>query len=75
MRKAAADRVSKPLSENKAALQMWSFYKANKPNLSSRIRVHREPILSALMQGATPHAAFAPYLRPAVAAPVLPTPL
>ncbi len=71
MRKAASDRVSKPLSENKAALQMWIFYKANKLNLITRIRVHRGAILSALMQGATPNAAFAPYLRPAVAATAL----
>lgn len=60
----AADRATKPLTETKAAQQMWIYYKENKPNLISRIRVHRESILSTLMQGTTPNAAFAPYFRP-----------
>ncbi len=71
----SADHQKKPLAEQKAAQQMWIYYKANKANLISNIRGHRESILAELRQRVSPDAAFAPYVCPAVVVPLVSTPL
>ena len=63
MTKAAADRTRKTLKEDKAAQQMCDYYKAKKPFLISKIRVHRGSIFSNLMQGESQADAFAPFVR------------
>lgn len=40
-----------PISEVKAASNMWEYYKENKAFLVSDIREHRDYILGQLMQG------------------------
>lgn len=43
--------IEQAVSETKAAVTMWEYYRDNKPSLVADIREHRDYILSELMQG------------------------
>jgi hypothetical protein len=68
---AADDRPSKTLTENQAALEMWTYYRDNKAQLSHEVRNFREVILDELMQGAPAAQVFARFVNePEPPAPV-----
>lgn len=68
---AADARPSKTLTENQAALEMWTFYRDNKARLSHEVRNFREVILAELMQGVAVEQVFARFVNE----PVPPVPV
>jgi hypothetical protein len=68
---AADDHPSKTLTENQAALEMWTFYRDNKARLSHEVRNFREVILAEFMQGVPAEQVFARFVNePESPAPV-----
>jgi hypothetical protein len=51
------------VSESKAAVIMWDYYKENKANLVADIREYRDYILGELMQGKTAAAVFGQFTK------------
>lgn len=52
-----------PISESKAATNMWEYYKENKAFLVSDIRDHRDFLLGQLMQGVPTRQAFLQFTK------------
>ncbi len=55
--------LEQAVSESKAAVIMWDYYKENKANLVADIREYRDYILCELMQGKAAEAVFGRFTK------------